>query len=183
MIGTRVDPTNVESDVVYQELQLTADFGRVDLVTGVSFFGEDSSSDRAAVLERRGTSVYNATGGLPGTPPDAVATSTFGPNGLFVTTDTAIDQTTLSYGVFANLAWHLTDRFTVTPGVRYGYDEKEVTQVGSRPMISCRSPVHPRRSSRRTIGTIPIIGSRWTISSPTVHGVSHVLEGVPRRRL
>ena len=167
MIGTRVDPTNVESDVVYQELQLTADFGRVDLVTGVSFFGEDSSSV-GAVHERRGTSIYNATGGLPGTPPDAVATSTFGPNGLFVTTDTAIDQTTSSYGVFANLAWHLTDRFTVTPGVRYGYDEKEVTQVrfAADDFIpfsgACR-----RRSSRRTIGTIPTIGSRWTISSPT----------------
>jgi iron complex outermembrane receptor protein len=128
MVGTRVDPTNVESDVMYQEFQLTADFGRVDFVTGVSFFDEDSSSI-GAVLERRGTSVYNGTGGTPGVPPDAVAMSTFRPDGLFVTTDTTIDQATMSYGVFANLAWHLTDRFTVTPGVRYGYDEKEVTQV------------------------------------------------------
>ncbi len=183
MIGTRVDPTNVESDVVYQELQLTADFGRVDLVTGVSFFGEDSSST-GAVHERRGTSIYNATGGLPGTPPDAVATSTFGPNGLFVTTDTAIDQTTTSYGVFANLAWHLTDRFTVTPGVRYGYDEKEVTQVrfAADDFIPFSGAVDGglragRLERHRLSAHVGLSAHRQP------HGVSHVLEGVPGRRV
>jgi iron complex outermembrane recepter protein len=128
MLGTRVDPTNVESDVTYQELQLNADLadGRIELVTGVSYFDEESASDNAT-LERQGTSSFATQS--PGTPPNAVASSALGPNGLFVTAATEVGQKTMSYGVFANLSWHITDKFTMTPGVRYGYDDKEVTQT------------------------------------------------------
>src|SRR5690606_9259599 len=88
-----------------------------ELVTGFSYFQEDSSSsDRT--LERRGTSVY-ATQQANGN----------GDAGIFRTGDTYLVQDSTSYGLFANATLQITDRFALTPGVRFAWDDKKVTQT------------------------------------------------------
>ncbi|MBN1238109.1 MAG: TonB-dependent receptor [Gammaproteobacteria bacterium] len=118
-LGTEMRPSDVESDVTYQELQLNfalAD-GRVDLVTGLSYFQEESSS-AGANMDRRGTSAY---------PPQLALGN--GDAGVFRTGDNSLTQDATSYGLFANMTWNITDRFAITPGVRFAQDEKEVTQT------------------------------------------------------
>jgi len=118
-LGTESRTSRVESDAVYQELQLNfalAD-GRIDLVTGISYFQEDSGSF-SVNRERRGTSVY-ATQDPAGN----------GDAGVFRVGDTRLTQDATSYGLFANATWQITDRFALTPGVRFGRDEKKVTQT------------------------------------------------------
>jgi iron complex outermembrane receptor protein len=124
LLNTRVEPSNVKSDVTYEEVQLNATFGdgRFELVTGVSYFQEDSSSF-GALLERRGTSAYNPAGGIANGNGVAVGS---GPNGLFITGNTLFEQDATSYGVFANLTWNITDRLALTPGVRASQDEKKI---------------------------------------------------------
>ncbi|HEX6995218.1 MAG TPA: TonB-dependent receptor [Gammaproteobacteria bacterium] len=118
-LGTEMRPSLVESDVTYQELQLGVDLadGRVELVTGVSYFQEDSGSS-GANLERRGTSAY---------PPQLALGN--GDAGIFRTGDAILTQDATSYGVFANATLQVTDRFALTPGIRFAWDEKEVTQT------------------------------------------------------
>jgi iron complex outermembrane receptor protein len=122
-LGTTSAPTNVESEVVYQELQLNAALagGRIELVTGLSYFQEDSLSYGFG-QERRGTSdivTQEARG-------DTVLVG-LNPNGTFRTGDTRFTQDSESYGVFANMTWNITDRLALTPGVRWAWDEKSVT--------------------------------------------------------
>jgi len=126
MLGTEQRHQDVESDVVYQEFQLNATFDRFDLVTGLSYFEEDvygSPGTGSPNYDRRGTSAYPATANGNG-----VATGS-GPNGLFVTVVTDGLQDSQSLGAFANVAWHITDRLSLTPGVRYALDEKQVTET------------------------------------------------------
>jgi iron complex outermembrane receptor protein len=122
-LGTTSGPTNVESDVTYQELQLNASIadGRIELVTGLSYFQEDSLSYGFG-QERRGTSTFapQAANG------NAVAIG-MNPNGTFRTGDNRFMQDSESYGLFTNLTWNITDRFALTPGVRWAKDEKRVT--------------------------------------------------------
>ncbi len=124
-LGSQAAPTNVESDVVYQEVQLNASFadGRLELVTGVSYFQEDSKSFGSS-LQRQGTSVF-ATQAANGNT-SAVG---LGPNGTFRTGDNVFEQDAQSYGLFTNLTWNITDRLGLTPGVRWGFDEKQVTDT------------------------------------------------------
>ncbi len=126
-LGTQAAPTNVESDVVYQELQFNAALadGRFDLVTGFSYFQEDSLSYGFG-QERRGTSTFTpqAANG------DAVAIG-LNPNGTFRTGDARFMQDSQSYGVFTNLTWNITDRLALTPGVRWAWDEKSVVDTSN----------------------------------------------------
>jgi iron complex outermembrane receptor protein len=127
MLGTEMRLDDVESDVVYQELQFNASWDRFDLVTGMSYFQEDTTAGPGTAgpnYERRGTSNFT-TQAANG---DAVALGG-GPGGLFVTQNWDTPQDAESIGVFANVAWHITDRLTLTPGVRFAYDEKKVTQI------------------------------------------------------
>jgi iron complex outermembrane receptor protein len=127
MLGTELRLDDVESDVVYQELQFNASWDRFDLVTGLSYFQEDTTAGPGTAgpnYERRGTSNFT-TQAANG---DAVAVGG-GPGGLFVTQNWDTPQDAESIGVFANVAWHVTDRLTLTPGVRYAYDDKQVTQT------------------------------------------------------
>jgi iron complex outermembrane receptor protein len=121
MLGQELRPNNVESDVVYQELQLAGSFGndRVDYVVGFSYFQEDSMSDGVR-LERTGTSSFPAD---PGTPPNSFVPGT-GPGGTRRLDNTTTWQDSESLGLFANLGWHVTDAFTITPGVRFSDDTK-----------------------------------------------------------
>jgi iron complex outermembrane recepter protein len=119
MLGQELRPSHVESDVVYQELQLNTSFadGALELVAGISYFQEDSLSDGVR-LERTGSSVY----------PDQPNGNTFvpgsGPNGVRRLDDTTTSQDAESWGLFANLTWNVTDRLAITPGVRFSDDEK-----------------------------------------------------------
>jgi iron complex outermembrane receptor protein len=123
MLGQELRPDNIESDVVYQELQLAGSVGdRLDYVVGLSYFQEDSMSDGIG-LQRQGTSSFPAT---PGTPPNSFIPGS-GPGGTQTLGDTTTLQDSQSLGLFANLSWHVTDRFTITPGVRLSDDEKSAS--------------------------------------------------------
>jgi iron complex outermembrane receptor protein len=129
MLGTEERHEDVESDVLYQELQLNASWDRFDLVTGLSYFAEDvfgSPGTGGPNYDRRGTSVYTPAGGSANG--NGVALGT-GPNGLFSAVFVDGLQETESIGLFANLTWHITDRLNVTPGVRFAADDKQVRQT------------------------------------------------------
>jgi iron complex outermembrane receptor protein len=128
MLGSEARMDHVESDVLYQELQLNASLanGRIDLVSGISYFQEDARSGGVPSYDRRGTSAYSPAGGTANG--DAVAVGS-GPNGLFVTGLAVTDQDAQSIGLFTNLTWHITDRLDLTPGVRFAFDDKAVTQT------------------------------------------------------
>ncbi len=120
VLGTEARRENVDSEVFYQELQLNAELmdGLIDLVTGGTYFREESSAPNF-IITRRGTSVYPAN---PGTPPNADA-------GLFRTADTITSQVSDSYGVFVSATLHPTDRVNITGGLRYAVDKKDYTQT------------------------------------------------------
>jgi len=128
MLSSQAIPSNVESEVTYQEFQRNAAFadGRLDLVTGLSYFQEDSKSYGAS-WARQGTSVF-ATQNPAG---NGVAVGQ-GPTGLWETGDNAFQQDAESYGLFANLTWNITERLGLTPGVRWGYDKKAVVDTANR---------------------------------------------------
>jgi iron complex outermembrane receptor protein len=120
VLGTENRTENVDSEVFYQELQLNAALfdGAIDLVTGGSYFREDSSAPNFNVT-RRGTSTYPAT---QGTPPNA-------DRGLFRVADTFTRQISDSIGLFASATWHITDQLNLTGGLRQAWDEKDYLQT------------------------------------------------------
>ena len=123
MLGQELRPSNIESDVIYQELQLAGSAGdRLEYVVGFSYFQEDSMSDGVG-LQRTGTSAFPAT---PGTPPNSFIPGS-GPGGTQRIGDNVTTQDAESLGLFANLSWHVTDRLTITPGVRFSDDEKSAS--------------------------------------------------------
>jgi iron complex outermembrane receptor protein len=126
MLSSQALPSNVDSDVTYQEFQVNATLGRFNLVTGVSYFQEDSSSWGAS-WARQGTSVF-ATQAANG---NGVAVGQ-GPNGLWETGDGQFVQDAESYGVFANVTWNITDKLALTPGARWGLDKKSVVDTAFR---------------------------------------------------
>ena len=121
VLGTENRSENVDSQVFYQELQLNAALlgGAIDLVTGGSYFREDSSAPNFNVT-RRGTSTF--TPQRPGTPPNADA-------GLFRVADTVTEQVSDSFGLFASATWHVTDRLNLTGGLRHAWDKKDYRQT------------------------------------------------------
>jgi len=125
MLSSQAIPGAVDSDVTYQEFQLNASFaeGRLNLVTGLSYFQEDSAQ-RGASWARQGTSVF-ATQNPAG---NGVAVG-LGPTGLWETLDNGTSQDSESYGLFANLTWYITERLGITPGVRWAADEKKIVDT------------------------------------------------------
>ena len=120
VLGTEARTENVDSAVLYQELQFNAALlnGLLDVVAGGSYFHEDSSAPNFNVT-RRGTSVYPAN---QGNPPNANA-------GLFRTADTLTTQLSDSFGLFLSATLHPTDRLNITGGVRQAWDSKDYTQT------------------------------------------------------
>ncbi len=118
LLGFSWTPSEVNSDVFYQELQLNVGLERVNLVAGFTYFEEEGRSDAQAALSVVGTSNYfiqrafgNAWSGLRSqnnvlTEPDAEA-----------------------IGLFLNATVDVTDNFSITPGLRWSLDEKDVTQT------------------------------------------------------
>jgi len=123
VLGTETRSENVNSEVFYQELQLNAALfgGAIDLVTGGSYFREDSSAPNFNVT-RRGTSTF--TPQSPGPPGRQNADA-----GLFRVADTFTQQVSDSYGLFASATWHVTDRLNLTGGLRHAWDKKDYTQT------------------------------------------------------
>jgi len=121
VLGTENRGENVNSEVFYQELQFNAALfgGALDLVTGGSYFREDSSAPNANIT-RRGTSTF--TPQRPGTPPNADA-------GLFRVADTITEQVSDSFGVFASATLHVNEFLNLTAGVRQAWDKKDYTQT------------------------------------------------------
>jgi iron complex outermembrane receptor protein len=116
MIGISMVPDNINSDVLYDELQLNNKLFKdsVDLVVGGNYFHEKSTTSSFR-HERRGTSVYSATGGTANGDGDA---------GLFVTGNSIGAAFSDSYGVFGSGTWHITDKLNLTGGLRWGHDNK-----------------------------------------------------------
>jgi iron complex outermembrane recepter protein len=121
VLGTENRTENVDSKVFYQEAQINAALfgGAIDLVTGGSYFREDSSAPNVNIT-RRGTSTF--TPQRAGTPPNADA-------GLFRVADTFTSQRSDSWGVFASATWHVTDGLNVTGGLRQAWDSKDYMQT------------------------------------------------------
>ncbi|MEP7006925.1 MAG: TonB-dependent receptor, partial [Sphingomonas bacterium] len=124
LIGMEMRYEVLNSEVFYQELQLNAALfgGAVDLVTGGSYFHENSSAPYNYVLDRRGTSNYPATPGLPGTIPNS-------DGGLYTRLVSDVFQTSSSWGLFASGTWHIVDGLNLTGGLRQAWDHKDYSQT------------------------------------------------------
>lgn len=142
-LGFEARPDNVNSKVFFQDLQFNAALfgGAVDLVTGLNYFYEDSSSS-GGLLTRRGTSA-TVTPPTWANDPDADgvfgrangntgAVGMFGPNGLFLTDDTITNQQSNSFGWFNSATWHVNDRLNLTVGARLAHDQKDYEQIANR---------------------------------------------------
>ena len=111
LMGMEFRPSGVESEVLYQEFQFNLNFldGKIDLITGVNYFNEDSGSPRESLINAFGSSNYanNATGG-------AANGNLWGCNDtlgvpcagtvrrLRTTGDGSVTQESTAYGLFAN---------------------------------------------------------------------------------
>jgi iron complex outermembrane receptor protein len=131
-LGTEIRPNVVQSTVYNHELLInwTLFGGKIDLVTGLNFFQEESSTD-SYVVNAKGTSVYNGTTGGSANG-DAYA-------GLYISGNGAVAQKTNAWGQFDSLTWHLTDKLNFTTGVRVSQDTKQyetTRRAGSGPTPS-----------------------------------------------
>jgi iron complex outermembrane receptor protein len=166
VLGTENRSENVNSKVFYQELQLNAALfgGAVDLVTGGSYFHEDSTAPNVNIT-RKGTSVFpsaaqqNAAGFN-----QARWGNGNGDGGLFRAADTITSQISDSYGVFASATWHVNEFLNLTGGVRQAWDKKDYTQT--------RFPGTPNIGS---IGNAPVftVTPEFTVAPGTTSTTVH----------
>ncbi len=139
LLGMEFRPSGVESEVFYQEVQfnLSVADGRIDVVTGVNYFNEESGSPREALFGAVGSSVYanNATGGfandnLWGCNDSLGLPCVTSPvRRLRVTGDGSSEQDATAYGIFANATLHFSERVNLTLGARRSNDEKEFSST------------------------------------------------------
>jgi iron complex outermembrane receptor protein len=142
LLGMEFRPSTVESDVVYQEFQfnLALANGKVDLVTGVNYFKENSGNPREALYNAIGSSTFAFAG--PTAPAGGSANGNlWGCNDslgipcagtvrrLRVTGDNSTDQTATAYGLFANGTIHFSKLVNLTLGVRESYDKKDFSST------------------------------------------------------
>jgi iron complex outermembrane receptor protein len=140
LMGMEFRPSGVESDVLFQELQLNAALmdGFVDFVAGANYFEEDSGTPREATYNAIGSSVFNATtGGTAfgnlwgcagsGTTPPLCSQPE---RRMRRSGEGSSQQDATAYGLFANATAHFLDeRANLTLGARRSYDEKELTSI------------------------------------------------------
>jgi iron complex outermembrane receptor protein len=137
LLGMEFRPSGVESEVLYQEIQFNLELadGKIDLVTGLSYFNEESGSPRESLLSAFSSSSFNvATGGTPGNPPNTWGCNdslgvpcASGVRRLRRTGDSTTLQEATAYGLFANTTIHFGERVDLTLGVRESYDEKALS--------------------------------------------------------
>jgi outer membrane receptor protein involved in Fe transport len=132
LMGMEFRPAGVNSDVIYQEFQFNFSIGeRVDLVTGLTYFNEESGTPRESLINAFGSSNFNAvTGGTANGNiwgcNDTLGVPCAGAvRRLRTTGDSQTLQEATAYGLFANAAIHFGDLVDLTLGVRESYDEKE----------------------------------------------------------
>jgi iron complex outermembrane receptor protein len=132
LLGMEFRPAGVESEVLYQEFQFnfTLADGKVDFITGFSYFNEDSSSPRESLMSAFGSSNFNATTGGTANQNLWGCNDTLGVpcagtvRRLRTTGDSATVQEATAYGLFANTTIHFGERVNLTLGVRESNDEK-----------------------------------------------------------
>ncbi len=119
MLGFSLGTSTVKSKTLNEEVQLNTKLfaDRVDLVVGGNYFSEHSSSGGIGSITRRGTSVYPA------------AANGDGDGGLFYGTNGFSRNKSSSYGFFGSTTIHVTQKFNVTGGLRYGHDKKALDQT------------------------------------------------------
>ncbi len=131
-LGTEIRPDVVKSVVINHEALINAALadGKVDLVTGINFFQEKSTTDTYNI-NAKGTSVFNSvTGG---------SANGDGYAGLYITGNQRVAQTTNSWGQFNSLTWHATPQLNFTTGLRVSQDDKAIEYIrrgGSGPAPS-----------------------------------------------
>lgn len=76
--------------------------------------------------------------------PQLVGTSIIG-NFIAATSPTGSDITNRNYALFGELSYRFTDRLTVTGGLRYNYDEKEITAFAARLRLN-GTPLSPTQT-------------------------------------
>jgi len=140
-LGTEIRPDVVKSTVYNHELLINWSLwnGRVDLVTGLNFFQEESSTD-AYNVNAKGTSVYQATPIAGSGVAWAGVPNGNGYAGLYISGNGSVAQTTKSWGQFDSLTWHLTPKLNLTAGVRVSQDKKDyeaTRRAGSGPTPIC----------------------------------------------
>ncbi len=118
LLGFQLAQDIVRSKSLYQEFQLNMKLfsGKVDFVTGLNYFHEDSESG-GTNYQRRGTSTYSATGG---------AANGNANRDLVITRSQDVDQKSNSYGWFNSATWHITDKLNLTGGGRFAWDKKDL---------------------------------------------------------
>ncbi|HWU04352.1 MAG TPA: TonB-dependent receptor [Novosphingobium sp.] len=108
-----------------QELRYAIDRDRYDLQVGVFAFHQDvhttGTQQQGSAASTFLLSSSQITG-ICGTSPTAACTSGI-LNGLTARNDIRLNNT--SVALYGQLAWHITDRFTIQPGARLNYDYKK----------------------------------------------------------
>lgn len=112
-----------DSQTLSQEFRFNGQHGDVDWVTGAIAFKEQVSN----TIQLRYSDI-NALAGRPG--PgfifcDATSTLLLGPCQAEVEELAYQQGDYMSYGAFADASWSLTERLTVSAGLRYSYDHKQ----------------------------------------------------------
>ena len=137
LLGMEFRPDAVDSDVMYQEVQFNLELakGKIDLVTGLNYFNEDSGTPRLSLINAIGSSVFNATtggaanGNLWGCNDTLGVPCASGVRRLRRTGDGLTQQTATAYGLFVNSTVHLGKVVSLTTGLRESLDQKDFTST------------------------------------------------------
>ena len=98
-----------------QELRFAGDFtDKLDYVAGVFLYKQDINTDS---IQEQGSAAYRFL-----LAPSANASTPGLLNGLH--SDAYINFDNKSYALFSQATWHITDNFSLVPGLRYNYDYK-----------------------------------------------------------
>jgi iron complex outermembrane receptor protein len=137
LLGMEFRPDGVDSDVTYQEVQFNLELanGKIDLVTGMNYFSEDSGTPRLALINAIGSSTFNATtggsanGNLWGCNDTLGVPCASGVRRLRRTGDGITQQNATAYGLFVNSTIHMGKVVSLTTGLRESLDEKDFTST------------------------------------------------------
>ncbi len=139
LLGMEVRRDQTESKTLWQEVVFNIDLfeGKLQLITGGNYYGEELISPRAPLYNAIGSSTFSsATGGSAngnlwgcagaGTTPPLCAA---GEQRLRRTADTYGETDISSFGAFVSANWHITDRVGLTLGLRGIYEERDVLSI------------------------------------------------------
>lgn len=137
-----VSPSDRTYKTFTQELRLTSESdGFLDWMVGGFYFHETIDIDSQVIFGPQGRAFFDTLlAGVSPTLLSTVETAIGVPNGTFFANGTgsfeSFDQTNDSFSLFGQLDVHITDDLTLTGGVNYTYDKKEVD-------IRSRLPLDP----------------------------------------